>query len=70
MRQGMKPEAACKEALDRMVKRNPGKTKDIQVGFLAMKKKGEYGAYCLQKGYTFSVKSDSEEKVYTSKSIY
>lgn len=70
MRQGMKPEAACKEAVTRIIKRNPEKAKKVQVGFLAMNKKGEYGAYCLQKGFTFSVKSNQEERSYSSKSIY
>jgi N4-(beta-N-acetylglucosaminyl)-L-asparaginase len=70
MRQGMSPEAACKEGVSRIIKRNPEKSKGIQVGFLALNKKGEYGAYALQKGFTFSVKSGSEEKVYSAKSHY
>lgn len=70
MRQGMKPEAACKEAVERIIKRSPKKANNIQVGFLAMNNKGEYGAYCLQKGFTYAVKSNKEEKIYTSKSIY
>jgi N4-(beta-N-acetylglucosaminyl)-L-asparaginase len=70
MRQGMKPEAACKEAVQRIIHRSPEKAKTLQVGFLALNKKGEFGAYCLQKGFTYSVKNNREEKVYTSKSIY
>ena len=70
MRQGLKPEAACKQAVERIIKRSPEKSKNIQVGFLAMNKKGEYGAYALQKGFTYSVKSNGEEKVYNAKSIY
>ena len=70
MRQGLKPEAACKKAIERIIRRSPEKAKKIQVGFLALNKKGEYGAYALQKGFTFSVRNDREEKIYTSKSIY
>ena len=70
MRQGMHPEAACKEAVQRIIKRSPDKAKVVQVGFLALNKKGEYGAFCLQKGFTFSVKSSAEDKVYPSKSVY
>ncbi len=70
MRQGRKPEAACKEAVERLIKRNPGKAKDIQVGFLALSKSGEFGAYALQKGFTYAVKSNTEEKLYHAKSIY
>lgn len=70
MRQGMSPEAACKEGVSRIIKRNPEKSKVIQVGFLALNKKGEYGAYALQPGFTYSVKSGKEEKVYAAKSHY
>lgn len=70
MRQGRTPEAACKEAVERLIKRNPTKAKDIQVGFLALNKNGEYGAYALQQGFTFAVKSGTEEKLINAKSIY
>jgi N4-(beta-N-acetylglucosaminyl)-L-asparaginase len=70
MRQGRTPEAACKEAIERLIKRNPAKAKDIQVGFLALNKNGEYGACALQPGFTFAVKSGTEEKLINAKSIY
>lgn len=55
MRQGYSPEAACKKAVERMVKRDAAKAKEIQVGFIAINKKGEYGGYCLQKGFNYAV---------------
>lgn len=55
MRQGYNPEAACKKAVERMVKRDAAKAKEIQVGFIAINKKGEYGGYCLQKGFNYAV---------------
>ncbi|WP_126971002.1 N(4)-(beta-N-acetylglucosaminyl)-L-asparaginase [Gynurincola endophyticus] len=70
MRQGYAPEAACKEATQRIIKRNPEKSKTIQVAFLALDKNGNYGAYALQKGFTFAVKSGTEEKLINAKSIY
>lgn len=70
MRQGYSPEAACKEGVERIIKRNPAKAKEVQVGFLALNKKGEFGAYCLQKGFTYAVRNNNEEKIYTPKSIY
>jgi N4-(beta-N-acetylglucosaminyl)-L-asparaginase len=70
MRQGLSPEAACKEGVERIIKRNPKKAKEVQVGFLALNKKGEFGAYCLQKGFTYAVKNNREEKIYSSQSIY
>ena len=69
MRQGYSPEQACKKAVLRIVKRDPVKAKTIQVGFLAMNKKGQYGAYAIQKGFVFSVKSETENKIYESKFV-
>ena len=70
MRQGYQPEAACKKAVERIIKRNPIQAKRVQVGFLALNKKGKFGAYALQPGFTYSVKNNLEEKVYSAKSIY
>lgn len=58
MRQGKSPQKACEEAVTRIVKqiKNRGKElKDIQVGFIALNKKGEYGSYCVQGGFNFAV---------------
>lgn len=70
MRQGSSPENACKEAVQRIIKRNPEKAKKIQVGFVAINKKGQYGAYALQKGFTISVRNNKIDTVFPSKSIY
>jgi N4-(beta-N-acetylglucosaminyl)-L-asparaginase len=70
MRQGYSPERACKKAVERIVNRDKEKAKTLQVGFLALNKKGQYGAYAIQKGFVFSVKSNSEERVIESKYIY
>jgi N4-(beta-N-acetylglucosaminyl)-L-asparaginase len=67
MRQGLSPEMACKKAVERIVKRDPEKAKTLQVGFLALNKKGQYGAYAVQKGFVFSVKSTGEDQVHPSK---
>jgi N4-(beta-N-acetylglucosaminyl)-L-asparaginase len=67
MRQGYGPEAACKKAVERIVKRDPEKARTLQVGFLALNKKGEYGAYAIQKGFVFCVKSNKEERLYSAK---
>ncbi|MEP7143921.1 MAG: N(4)-(beta-N-acetylglucosaminyl)-L-asparaginase [Ferruginibacter sp.] len=70
MRQGNSPEMACKKAVERIVKRDPEKAKTLQVGFLAMNKKGEYGAYAIQKGFVFSVKTNHENKIHASKYVF
>lgn len=70
MRQGLDPEAACKKAAERVVHCNPEKAKSIQVGFLAINKKGQYGAYALQKEFTYAVRTRKKEKLHTAQSIY
>ncbi|MGB4771152.1 MAG: N(4)-(beta-N-acetylglucosaminyl)-L-asparaginase [Chitinophagaceae bacterium] len=70
MRHGYTPENACKEAVMRIVKKSPAKSKEIQVGFLAINKKGEYGAYALQKGFSFAVKTANQDIVIPGKSYY
>jgi N4-(beta-N-acetylglucosaminyl)-L-asparaginase len=70
MRQGLSPENACREAVDRIIKRGPERAKKLQVGFLALNKKGEYGAYALQKGFTYAVKSGKEEIVVPGKNVF
>ena len=67
MRQGYSPEAACKKAVERIVKRDKEKAKTLQVGFLAINKKGQYGAYAIQNGFVFSVKSNNENIIHPSK---
>jgi N4-(beta-N-acetylglucosaminyl)-L-asparaginase len=70
MRQGFAPREACRKAVERIVLRDPEKAKKLQVGFLAMKKDGGYGAFCIQKGFTYAVRSATEEKIYESESWF
>ena len=71
MRQGYKPEDACKEAVNRIIKKKPEIAKTIQVGFLAINKKGEYGAYAIQKGFSFAVcNAESQDTLIKGKSFY
>ena len=54
MRQGFGPQQACEEAINRIVKNNP-KYKDIQVGYIALNKQGQYGGYCIHPGFSYRV---------------
>lgn len=58
MRQGKSPQQACEEAVRRIYKNfvNQNRNvKDTQIGFIAMNKNGETGAFCLQKGFNYAV---------------
>ncbi|MBS1531817.1 MAG: N(4)-(beta-N-acetylglucosaminyl)-L-asparaginase [Bacteroidetes bacterium] len=71
MRHGMSPEDACREAVNRIIKKKPQTAKEIQVGFLAINKKGEYGAYAIQSGFTFAVcNAQQQDLIIKGKSVY
>lgn len=71
MRQGYSPEDACKEAVERIIKKKPEKAKEIQVGFLALNKNGEYGSYALQQGFSYAVcNQEQQDMLIKGKSIY
>ncbi len=65
MRQGRSPQEACEEG----VKRIAAKLKDYeqyQVGFLAINKAGEHGAYAILKGFNYAINQGDETKVFES----
>lgn len=71
MRQGYSPEDACKEAVARIIKKKPEIAKQIQVGFLALNKKGEYGSYALQSGFSYAVcTAEKQDLIVKGKHIY
>lgn len=60
MRQGLHPEEACKRAVERIIlsaKKRNKPLNEIQIGFIAINKNGEHGAFCLQKGFNYAVYS-------------
>jgi N4-(beta-N-acetylglucosaminyl)-L-asparaginase len=70
MRMGQSPEKACREAVRRIAERNGPGAKDIQVGFIAISKKGEVGAFSVQKGFTYSVTAGGVNKVVNAASHF
>jgi N4-(beta-N-acetylglucosaminyl)-L-asparaginase len=71
MRQGRSPQEACEEAVRRIVKKRPEATKEMQVGFLALRRDGECGAYAIQKGFTYAVcDKQQQDRLLASPSLY
>ncbi len=68
MRNGKTPTEACEEAVNRIVKKYD--CKDIQVGYVALSKSGEYGAYAVQPGFIYTVTKNGRNEVLQSKSYY
>ncbi len=57
MREGHSPEEACRIAVERISK-SPKNVREMQIGFLAINKHGEFGAFALQKGFNYAVYSN------------
>lgn len=70
MRQGNSPQRACELAVERIYKRDPEKAKDIQVGFLALNKLGDTGAYCLHPGFNYARYDDQGNSLVDSQSRF
>ncbi|MEP6897160.1 MAG: N(4)-(beta-N-acetylglucosaminyl)-L-asparaginase [Rhodanobacter sp.] len=71
MRQGRSPQEACKEAVMRIVKRRLEASRTIQVGFLAMNRNGEVGAYAIQHGFAYAVcDAQKQDRLIPSQSVY
>jgi N4-(beta-N-acetylglucosaminyl)-L-asparaginase len=62
MRQGMTPQKACEEGVKRVIQKNKN-YKEVQIGFLAMNKNGEYGAYAIQKGFQYAVNVNGKSQL-------
>ena len=62
MRQGKTPQEACEEAIGRIVNK-PGKDfKNFQVGYIALNKQGETGAYSIHEWFSYNIFKDGENK--------
>lgn len=71
MRQGRSPHEACEEAVRRIVKKRPDGAKELQVGFLALRRDGAVGAHAIQKGFTFATcDAGRQDRLMASPSVY
>ena len=71
MRQGRTPMEACREAIERVVRKRPEASKTLQVCFLAMNKAGEVGAFALHQGFVYAVcDARKQDSLLDAKSVY
>ena len=64
MRQGATPQEACEEAIARIVKNQ--NYKDMQIGYLAINKKGEHGAYAVHPWFNYALYQKGENRMIDS----
>lgn len=72
MRQGKKPAAACKEAVELILekfKKRGADLKSAQIGFIAINKQGEYGGYALKPGFNFAVYNAAGNRLEDAQSL-
>ena len=62
MRHGRTPQEACEEAVGRIIAKHKDLT-GLQVGFLAMNKKGEVGAYSVYAGFNYAVTTTGQHSL-------
>jgi len=67
MRQGRNPQEACEEAVKRIVAKQ--EYKDMQVGYLAIDKDGNYGAYAIHPGFNYALHSNGENNMHNAESF-
>lgn len=68
MRNGRTPQEACIEAVKRIAHKQAD-YKDFQVGFLAVNRKKEIGAFSIQKGFQYALYFNGENKLIDSASL-
>ena len=62
MRQGFTPMDACREAVLRILAKNP-EQKDMQVGFLALNKEGKHGAWSAYEGFNYALSNSPQAQL-------
>ncbi len=65
MRNGRSPQAACEEAVQRIVDKLPD-YKKFQVGYLAINKAGEHGSFCIHTGFNYALYQNNENALIDS----
>jgi N4-(beta-N-acetylglucosaminyl)-L-asparaginase len=70
MRQGRSPQEACEEAIARLIDKNLENIEDMQAGFIAVSKDGEYGGYAVHPGFNFAVHHEGGNKMEDAKSRF
>jgi len=66
MRQGASPQEACEEAIARIVKNQ--NYKDMQIGYLAINKKGQHGAYAVHPWFNYALHHGGKNELIDSPS--
>lgn len=64
MRRGAHPQKAVERVIKRIVRKYPELSREAQVGFIAVDKKGRHGAFAIHEGFNYVLYQRNENKVY------
>ena len=67
MRQGMTPNDACKEAVNRIAAKQ--NYENFQIGYIAVNKAGEVGAYSIHPGFDYALHKDGKNEMHKVDSL-
>ena len=67
MRQGMTPNDACKEAVNRIAAKQ--NYENFQIGYIAVNKAGVVGAYSIQPGFDYALQKDGKNEIHKVDSL-
>ena len=63
MRQGMHPQEACRQVIQRIAKMDPKPVDQLSINFVALDKKGRFGAAGTDHGFKYSVTTEARSEV-------
>lgn len=62
MRNGFTPEEACKEAVNRLIRKHKDMT-GLQCGFIAINTEGKVGGYSVYNGFNYALHTENQEEL-------
>lgn len=69
MRRGKHPQKAVEIAVKRIARKYPAQSAENQIGFVALDKKGRFGAFGIHPGFNYAVYQYDQNKVYEAGSL-
>jgi isoaspartyl peptidase/L-asparaginase-like protein (Ntn-hydrolase superfamily) len=70
MRRGASPQRATEKAIERIARKYPEQSAVNQIGFVALDKRGRYGAFSMQPGFNYAVYKDGHNQVFMADSYF
>lgn len=70
MRRGRHPQKAAETVVRRIARKYPKQAAENQVGFVALDKKGRFGAFSIHPGFNYAVYQNGENRVLEGESLF